>query len=107
MVVNRTLESRQPGVYLVGDILSQAYFETEDFDADPASFREVKHRGNIKSALRDGVLVAQVIAQRLAGKTEIDVRVADAAPDAAPAALATPGGPAWRPSGAPPPPAPG
>ncbi len=75
MVVNRCLESAQPNVYLVGDILSQAHFETEDFNADPAGFREVKHRGNIKSALRDGVLVAQVIHQRLQGRTEVDVRV--------------------------------
>ena len=75
MVVNRYLESQQPNVYLVGDILSQAYFETDDFDADPATFREVKHRGNIKSALRDGVLVAQVAEQRLKGKSEIDVQI--------------------------------
>ena len=75
MVVNRYLESVQPNVYLVGDMLSQAYFETDDFGADPSLFREVKHRGNIKSALRDGVLVAQVIHQRLQGRTEIDLRV--------------------------------
>ena len=85
MAVNRFLESRQPNLYLVGDLLSQAYFETEDFDADPAGFREVKHRGNIKSALRDGVLVAQVIQQRLAGKAEIEVRVEDVESDEAPA----------------------
>ncbi len=78
MVVNRFLETEQPNVYLVGDILSQAYFETQDFGADTAGFREVKHRGNIKSALRDGVLVAQVIEQRLKGKTDIDLRVEDA-----------------------------
>ncbi len=78
MVVNRYLETEQPNVYLVGDILSQAHFETQEFGADPAGFREVKHRGNIKSALRDGVLVAQVVAQRLRGKTEIDVRIEDA-----------------------------
>jgi thioredoxin reductase/pSer/pThr/pTyr-binding forkhead associated (FHA) protein/ferredoxin len=78
MVVNRFLETEQPNVYMVGDILSQAYFETDDFQADPAGFREVKHRGNIKSALRDGVLVAQVVGQRREGKTEIDFRVEDA-----------------------------
>ncbi len=75
MVVNRYLETEQSNVYLIGDILSQAYFETDDFGADPAGFREVKHRGNIKSALRDGVLVAQVIHQRLQGKTEIDLEL--------------------------------
>ncbi|MEM7584828.1 MAG: FHA domain-containing protein [Acidobacteriota bacterium] len=78
MVVNRYLESQQPNVYLVGDILSQAYFETDDFNADPAGFREVKHRGNIKSALRDGVLVASVIEQRLKGRSEIDIHIEDA-----------------------------
>ena len=78
MVVNRFLETERPNVYLVGDILSQAYFETEDFQADPAGFREVKHRGNIKSALRDGVLVAQVAHQRLAGHGTIDIQVEDA-----------------------------
>jgi pSer/pThr/pTyr-binding forkhead associated (FHA) protein/thioredoxin reductase len=73
MVVNRLLESCVPNVYLAGDILSQAYLETDDFDADPAGFREVKHRGNIKSALRDGVIVAEVVRQRLDGKTEIEL----------------------------------
>jgi pSer/pThr/pTyr-binding forkhead associated (FHA) protein/thioredoxin reductase len=81
MVVNRYLESCQPNLYLVGDLLSQAYFETEDFEADPGGFREVKHRGNIKSALRDGVLVAQVIRQRLDGKTEIDVSIQEVEED--------------------------
>jgi thioredoxin reductase/ferredoxin len=75
MAVNRYLESRRPNLYLIGDLLSQAYFETDDFDADPAGFREVRHRGNIKSALRDGVMVAQVIQQRLAGRTEVDVAI--------------------------------
>ena len=88
MVVNRYLESVQPNVYLIGDILSQAYFETDDFAADPAGFREVKHRGNIKSALRDGVLVAQIVHQRLAGKTEIDVHVEEAAPEEHPPVMA-------------------
>ncbi len=88
MVVNRFLESEQPNIYLVGDILSQAYFETDDFDADPAGFREIKHRGNIKSALRDGVLVAQIIEQRLRGKTEIDIRIEDAAEQQPPAVMA-------------------
>lgn len=77
MVVSRCLETCQPNLYLVGDLLSQAYFETEDFEAAPEGFREVKHRGNIKSALRDGVLVAQVIRQRLDGRTEIDTTVAE------------------------------
>jgi pSer/pThr/pTyr-binding forkhead associated (FHA) protein/ferredoxin len=62
--------------------LSQAYLETDDFKADPATFREIKHRGNIKAALCDGVLVTEVIAQRIAGKKEIDVELkfVDAAP---------------------------
>ena len=86
VVVNRYLESEQAGIFLVGDLLSQAYFETDDFQADAAGFREVRHRGNIKSALRDGVLVAQVIKQRLKGDGPVDVVVADAEDLAAPAA---------------------
>ena len=73
MVVTPLLESRRPNVYLIGDLLSQAYLETEDFNADPATFHEIKHRGNIKSALRDGVFVAEVIRQKLDGKQEINV----------------------------------
>ena len=78
MLVTPLLETVQPNVYMVGDMLSQAYFETDDFAADPAGYRDVKHRGNIKSALRDGVLVAEVIAQKLAGKSEIRVDLEDA-----------------------------
>ncbi len=77
MVVNRYLESVLPNVYMIGDLLSQAYFRTDDFTADSASFTEVKHRGNIKSALRDGVLVANVVKQRLDGKTDIEVHIED------------------------------
>ena len=73
MVVSPLLETQQPNVYLIGDILSQAYLETDNFDGDPAAFREVKHRGNIKAALRDGVFVAKVVAERLAGKKEFEV----------------------------------
>ncbi len=75
MCVTPLLETQQPNVYLIGDILSQAYLETENFAADPATFNEVKHRGNIKAALVDGVLVAEVVAQRVAGKKEIDVKI--------------------------------
>jgi len=78
VVVNRYLESCLPNVYMVGDLLSQAYLETDDFQGDPATFQEIKHRGNIKKALRDGVLVAEVIHQRLQGLTEISSQVADA-----------------------------
>ncbi len=77
MAVTRYLETVQPGVFLVGDVLSQSYLETDDFGADPATYREVRHPGNVKSALRDGVLVAEVIRQQLDGQTEIDVRVGD------------------------------
>ena len=78
MLVTPLLETVQPNVYFIGDILSQAYLETDDFGADPSTFREVKHRGNVKSALRDGVFVAEVIAQKLAGRTEIRVQLQDA-----------------------------
>ncbi len=73
MAVTPLLETQQPNVYLIGDLLSQAYLETDDFHADPSSFREIKHRGNIKSALRDGVFVAEVIKQKLEGRDVIQV----------------------------------
>ncbi len=75
MVVTQVLETQQPNVYLIGDILSQAYLETDNFDSDPASFKELKHRGNIKAAMRDGVLVAKVVAQKVAGKKEFDIEL--------------------------------
>jgi len=84
MVVTRQLETQQKNVYLVGDLLSQAYFETDDFNADPKGFAEIKHRGNIKSALRDGVYVAKVIANRLAGKPDADIVLDEAEEKAAP-----------------------
>ncbi len=76
--VNRYLETCQPNVFLAGDLLSPGHFEVDDFGADPATFREVKHRGNIKAALRDGVLISEVIRQRLDGKTEIAVEIGEA-----------------------------
>ncbi|MBX2991990.1 MAG: FHA domain-containing protein [Bacteroidetes bacterium] len=82
MCVTSLLETQQPNVYLIGDILSQVYLETQDFNADPSTFREVKHRGNIKAGMIDGVIVAEIVAQRVAGKKEIEVNVqlADEAP---------------------------
>lgn len=71
--LNALLESRQPNVYVVGDTLNPSYLECEDFDGDVSEFRKVAHRGNIKAALIDGVRVADVIAQRLAGNAEIHV----------------------------------
>lgn len=73
MVVSPILETQQHNVYLIGDILSQAYLETDSFDGDPAAFREIKHRGNIKAALRDGVFIAKVVAQKIAGRKEFDI----------------------------------
>jgi pSer/pThr/pTyr-binding forkhead associated (FHA) protein/thioredoxin reductase/ferredoxin len=93
MVVNRYLETERPNIYLVGDILSQAYLEADDFAADPAGFREVKHRGNVKSALCDGVLVAGIIQQKLAGKTEIDVKLEYAEPSAEKKSVVVPSAP--------------
>ena len=55
--VTPLLETQQPGVYLIGDLLSQAYFETDDFSASWDTFRQVKHRGNIKAALDGGTVL--------------------------------------------------
>ncbi len=73
MLVNRLHESAQPNVYLLGDLLSPIYLQCERFDDDPAAFREVRRQGNIKSALRDGVEVAEVVRQRLDGVADLDV----------------------------------
>jgi len=73
MAVTPLLETQQPNLYLIGDILSQAYLETDDFEADPSTYREVKHRGNIKSALRDGVFIAEVVKQKVEGRQTIQV----------------------------------
>jgi thioredoxin reductase/pSer/pThr/pTyr-binding forkhead associated (FHA) protein/ferredoxin len=86
MAVTPLLETQQPNVYLIGDLLSQAYLETDDFHADPSSFREIKHRGNIKSALRDGVFVAEVVKQKLEGRDVIQVDLTFAEDKTAPAA---------------------
>ena len=69
------LESRQPNVYVIGDTLNIAYLECEDYDGDASAFHEVKHRGNIKASLIDGVKVAEVIAQKLEGRAEIRVEL--------------------------------
>lgn len=78
MAVTPLLETEQPGVFLIGDLLSQVYLETERFDADPSTFQRIKHRGNIKSSLRDGVFLAEVIKQKLEGRTHIKVEMRDA-----------------------------
>jgi thioredoxin reductase/pSer/pThr/pTyr-binding forkhead associated (FHA) protein/ferredoxin len=117
IVVSPLLETRQPNVYLAGDVLSPAYFETQEFD-DPTTFKEVKRRGNIKAAMRDGVLIAQVIDQKLQGRTVIEVHLEfedhpvegqAAAPAQAPAAqppAEAPASTAPRPATQPRPPAP-
>ena len=80
MAVSPLLETQQPGVFIIGDLLSQAYLETESFAADPGTFQRVKHRGNIKSSLRDGVFVSDVIQQKLEGRHKIEVVIRDAEP---------------------------
>jgi pSer/pThr/pTyr-binding forkhead associated (FHA) protein/thioredoxin reductase/ferredoxin len=82
MVLSPLLETQLPNVYLIGAILAPAYFVTEDFRADPSSFREEKHRDNIKSALIDGMYVTEVIAQKLAGKKDVRVELKFAEPGA-------------------------
>lgn len=90
-LVTPLLETQQPNTYLVGDLLSPIYYETEDFNAASFSFKEIKRRGNIKAALCDGVLVIEAIAQKLAGKKNIrvDLDFAQAAPAPKAKALVT------------------
>ncbi len=84
MVVTPLLESCQPNVYLIGDLLSPMYLQTEDFAADPSTFTDIKRRGNIKAALRDGVFVVEVIAQKLANKSVVNVDLDFESPHVAP-----------------------
>jgi thioredoxin reductase/pSer/pThr/pTyr-binding forkhead associated (FHA) protein/ferredoxin len=75
MVVTSLLETQQSNVYMIGDMLSQAYLETDNFSGDASTFREIRHRGNIKASLIDGVYVAEAIAQKVAGKKDISVEL--------------------------------
>jgi len=85
MALTPLLETEQENIYLIGDLLSQSYLEADDLDASPDTFRPVKHRGNIKTSLRDGVFVAEVIKQKLEGRSKVEVVIQDAEPvDAAP-----------------------
>jgi thioredoxin reductase/ferredoxin/pSer/pThr/pTyr-binding forkhead associated (FHA) protein len=91
-LVTPLLETQQPNTYLIGDLLSPIYYETEDFNAaSSSSYKEIKRRGNIKAALRDGVLVIEAIAQKLAGKKHIrvDLDFAQAQPASKARALVT------------------
>ena len=74
-LLNALLESRQPSIYVIGDTLNTAYLECGDFAGAPSAFREVKHRGNIKASLTDGVAVIEAIGQRLAGAADVRVEV--------------------------------
>ena len=76
VAVTPLLESRQPNVYLIGSMLGQVYLETDDFNADPATFREKRFGGNIKASIIDGVFVTEVVKQKLQGKTTIQVDLA-------------------------------
>ena len=82
-LLNALLESRQSNVYVIGDTLNTAYLECDGFDGEAGPGREVKHRGNIKASLTDGVAVVEAISQRLAGAAEVRVELEVAgAPDA-------------------------
>ncbi len=89
MQITPYLETEQENVYLVGDILSPVYFETEDFCADPAGFKEVKHVGNVKSSMRDGVFVIEVIAQKV-GMPTAKIRLPMVAAETTPVGTTTP-----------------
>ena len=80
IVVSALLETCNPGVFLGGDLLSPSYAIAADFDANPAGFVVQPRRGNIKAAMRDGVLLAEIVRQRLDGKQDIRVVLASAPP---------------------------
>ena len=76
--MSHLLETQVPHVYLIGDLLSQYYLETNDFTAPAESYQRLKHKGNIKQAMRDGVFLAEVVKQRLEGRASIEVVINDA-----------------------------
>jgi pSer/pThr/pTyr-binding forkhead associated (FHA) protein/thioredoxin reductase/ferredoxin len=82
IVISPLLESRRSGLYVGGDLLSPDYAETSNFDGHPSTFTIRPRRGNIKAALRDGVLLAEVVKQRLEGREDISVVLAPAPPNA-------------------------
>ena len=80
LAVSPLLETRRPGLHVGGDLLSPDYLETADFEAHPSTFALRPRKGNIKAALRDGVLLAEVVKQRLEGRQDIRVVIVPAAP---------------------------
>ncbi len=80
VVVTPLLQARQAGLFVAGDLLSPDYAEADSFDDPPTAFRIRPRRGNIKTALRDGVRVAEAVRQRVDGKQNIVVSVRDAPP---------------------------
>ncbi len=85
MTVTPLLESQQPNVYLVASLLANAYLEADNLHGDSDTFRERKQSDNIKSSMRHGVLVAQIIKQRLDNNDVVRVEVMDADQDPLPA----------------------
>ncbi|MGI9625434.1 MAG: FHA domain-containing protein [Longimicrobiales bacterium] len=84
MAVTPLLETQIPKIYLLGDLLSQAYLETTEFDGGPDAFQRMKHKGNIKQAMRDGVFLAEVVRQRVDGVEDVAVVINDADVEEAP-----------------------
>ena len=101
IVVSPLLETRQPNIYLAGDLLSPLFLETSDFEADAGAFGEVKRFANIKAALRDGVFIAQVIEQKLQQRRVISVEIEDLEPAAITREPAVPAAPVQADGGAP------
>ena len=75
LTVSPILETHRKNLLLIGDTLSDSYMETEDFKADPKTYRDQGRPGNIKMALRDGLVAMEVVHQRLEGKADIEVAV--------------------------------
>ncbi|HSR51228.1 MAG TPA: FHA domain-containing protein [Acidobacteriota bacterium] len=82
MVVDPVLQSEQAGVYMIGDILSQYYLCAEPPSPEAEDLERRRHPGNIKSAVRDGVFIADVVYDRLQGGSGKSVQVEDAEEEA-------------------------
>ena len=75
LAVSPLLETQFPNLYLIGDTLSDSYMETTNFLADPKEFADRSRPGNIKMALRDGLVAMESAHQRLNGQANAQIEV--------------------------------
>ena len=73
VVLTPMMETSHPNVYLVGEILSDDYWETGDFKTDPSTFRIMKRGKDAESIKRDADFLAEIIKQKCTGTEAISL----------------------------------